>query len=71
MDPLSTPDFDRMTKDEVIAWFDAAGDISPLLAGMDPASEPVARAATDAPMMLDQPSVREASEGSYASRARC
>ncbi|GEM_PF-2198435 len=49
---MSTPDFDRMTKDEIIAWFDTAPDISPVLASMTPATEPVARPATDTPMVL-------------------
>lgn len=49
---MSSPDFERMTKDEVIAWFDAADDISPVLKSMVPATEPVIRPANDMPMML-------------------
>jgi predicted DNA-binding protein len=41
-----------MTKDDVIAWFDNAEDISPVLASMTPATEPVTRAPADSPMML-------------------
>jgi Arc/MetJ-type ribon-helix-helix transcriptional regulator len=46
------PDFERMTKEEIIAWFDNAGDISPALRSMTPATEAVKRGSSDAPMML-------------------
>lgn len=49
---MNAPDFERMTKDEVIAWFDANEDISPLLARTTPATEPMVRLGADAPMML-------------------
>ncbi len=49
---MSSPDFDRMTKDEVLAWVDTAEDISPVLASMIPATQPVGRATTDTPMVL-------------------
>jgi Arc/MetJ-type ribon-helix-helix transcriptional regulator len=48
---LSTPDFDNMTKDEIIAWFDSADDLSPVLASMKRATEPAGRAEAE-PMML-------------------
>jgi Arc/MetJ-type ribon-helix-helix transcriptional regulator len=49
---MSAPDFEHMTKDEILAWFDKAGDLSPLLSSMTPATEPVARAASETPMLL-------------------
>jgi predicted transcriptional regulator len=49
---MADPDFDRMTKDEVIAWFDSAEDISPILAGMSPATDPAPRRAPDIPMVM-------------------
>jgi predicted DNA-binding protein len=48
---VSKPDFECMTKDEVIAWF-RTSDLSPVLAGMTPATEPVRRPARDASMVL-------------------
>jgi predicted transcriptional regulator len=48
---MNNPDFERMTKDEVIAWFDNTRDISPVLGSMTPATEPVRRTA-EVPMML-------------------
>src|SRR5262245_42585431 len=41
-----------MTKDEIVAWFDASDDISPMLASMAPASEPVTSPTPGIPMML-------------------
>ncbi len=49
---MTSPDFDRMTKDEVIAWVDVTDDVSPLLAGLSPAVAPVGAPAPDGPMML-------------------
>jgi hypothetical protein len=49
---VSGPDFEHMTKDEIIAWFETTEDISPLLATMTPATEAVQRQSTDGPMML-------------------
>jgi predicted DNA-binding protein len=49
---VSQPDFERMTKDEVIAWFRTTNDLSPMLADMQPATEPAGRAVTDGPMLL-------------------
>ena len=48
---MSAPDFERMTKDEVIAWFKDTNDLSPILTAMTPAYEPATRPA-DTPMML-------------------
>jgi predicted DNA-binding protein len=47
---VKAPDFEKMTKDEVIAWFRTSTDLSPLLASMTPATEPASR--PEAPMML-------------------
>lgn len=49
---MSGPDFDRMPKDDVVSWFDASDDISPVLATLMPVSEQVVRPATDGPMAL-------------------
>ena len=48
---MSAPDFDRMTKDEIIAWFKDTNDLTPILTAMTPATEPATRPA-DTPMML-------------------
>ena len=48
---VTRPNFDRMTKEEVIAWFDAADDVSPILSTMTPA-EPLAPATSEVPMAL-------------------
>ena len=49
---MSQPDFEHMTKDEVIAWFRTTNDLSPMLADMQPATEPASRPAPEVPMML-------------------
>ena len=49
---MSGPDFEQMTKDEIIAWFKTANDVSPMLASMQPATEPAGRGAAEIPMML-------------------
>jgi len=49
---MSGPDFGRMSKDEVLAWFDHAEDISPVIATVEATSEPARRASGDGPMML-------------------
>jgi predicted transcriptional regulator len=49
---VSGPDFEQMTKDEVIAWFRTTSDVSPILASMEPATEPVRRPAAETPMVL-------------------
>ena len=49
---VSGPDFERMSKNEVVVWFDSAEDISPLLSAVEPVSDVVASPATDAPMAL-------------------
>ncbi|WP_426505589.1 ribbon-helix-helix protein, CopG family [Dactylosporangium sp. McL0621] len=49
---MSDPDFDRMSKDEIVAWFNAAEDVSPLLAAATPVSDEVASPVTDGPMAL-------------------
>lgn len=49
---MSGPNFEKMTKDEVIEWFRNADDVSPVLVSLKPATEPVVRPAGEAPMML-------------------
>jgi Arc/MetJ-type ribon-helix-helix transcriptional regulator len=49
---VSVADFERMTKEEVIAWFDSTDDLSPLLARTTPAAEPAVRVGADTPMLL-------------------
>jgi predicted DNA-binding protein len=49
---VSGPDFEQMTKDEVIAWFKTTKDLSPMLASMVPATEPATRTTPEVPMML-------------------
>jgi predicted transcriptional regulator len=49
---VSGPDFEQMSKDEVVAWFNAAEDVSPLLSAVTPVSDEVASPATDGPMAL-------------------
>lgn len=49
---MSQPDFEHMTKDEVIAWFRTTNDLSPALAEMQPSAEPPSRSAPDVSMML-------------------
>jgi predicted transcriptional regulator len=38
---VSLPDFDQMTKEEIIEWFDTTEDHSALLATMQPSTAPV------------------------------
>ena len=40
---MSRPDFEHMTKDEVIAWFRTTNDLSPMVASMRPVTEPASR----------------------------
>ncbi len=49
---VSQPDFEQMTKDEVIAWFRTTTDLSPIVASMQPATEPAHRPGPDVSMML-------------------
>ena len=49
---MSTPDFDRMTKDEVIAWFRTSDDLRPALVSMRPATESTSRPVPEVPMVL-------------------
>jgi predicted DNA-binding protein len=49
---VSGPDFEQMTKDEVIAWFKTTKDLSPVLTLMTPSTEPAGRSAPEGPMML-------------------
>jgi predicted DNA-binding protein len=41
--PVTLPDFDRMTKDEILEWFDNTPDLSPLIRTMKPATEEIRR----------------------------
>ncbi|MDG4764608.1 ribbon-helix-helix domain-containing protein [Solwaraspora sp. WMMD406] len=47
---MSEPDFDRMTKDEVITWFQITDSLAPVIRSMNPA--PATGPAPEAPMML-------------------
>ncbi|TDB69756.1 MULTISPECIES: ribbon-helix-helix domain-containing protein [unclassified Micromonospora] len=47
---MTEPDFDRMTKDEVIAWFQNTDSLMPVIRSMTAA--PTTGAAPEAPMML-------------------
>ena len=38
---MTLPDFDQMTKDEIIDWFNTTDSLAPLLATMEPSTEPV------------------------------
>lgn len=49
---MTGPDFDRMSKDELVAWFDSAEDISPLLEKMEPATDSVEPLGPGVPMVL-------------------
>ena len=49
---MSTPDFDRMTKDEIIAWFKTSDNLTPVLTSMSPATEPAGRPVPEVPMVL-------------------
>ncbi|WP_344405547.1 ribbon-helix-helix domain-containing protein [Dactylosporangium fulvum] len=49
---MSGPDFERMSKDEVVAWFDASDDVSPLLSAVAPVSDGVVSPAVDGPMAM-------------------
>lgn len=49
---MNTPDFERMTKDEIIAWFRTSDNLSPALASMSPATEPSGRPIPEIPMVL-------------------
>jgi predicted transcriptional regulator len=49
---MSGPDFERMSKDEVVAWFDTSDDVSPLLSAAAPVSDGVVSPAADGPMAM-------------------
>ncbi|GAA3246627.1 ribbon-helix-helix protein, CopG family [Dactylosporangium siamense] len=49
---MSGPDFERMSKDEVVAWFDASDDVSPLLSAVAPVEDGVVSPAVDGPMAM-------------------
>ena len=49
---MSTPDFDQMTKDEVIAWFKTSDDLTPALGPMRPATDTTRRPLPEVPMVL-------------------
>jgi predicted transcriptional regulator len=48
---VTLPDFDRMTKDEILEWFDRTEDLSPLIRTMQPDTEEIRRS-PHPPMML-------------------
>jgi hypothetical protein len=41
-----------MSKDEVVAWFDASDDVSPLLSTVEPVVDGVVSPAADGPMVM-------------------
>lgn len=47
---MTEPDFNRMTKDEVIAWFQNTDSLAPIVTSMTPA--PASGVAPEVPMML-------------------
>jgi predicted DNA-binding protein len=49
---VSKPNFEEMTKDEIIAWFKTTTNLSPILSSMTPATEPASRPAPEVPMIL-------------------
>jgi predicted transcriptional regulator len=49
---MSGPDFERMSKDEVVAWFDASDDVSPLLSTVESVADGVVSPAADGPMAM-------------------
>lgn len=49
---MSGPDFERMSKDEVVAWFNSSEDVSPLLSAVAPVSDGVTSPAADGPMAM-------------------
>jgi predicted DNA-binding protein len=49
---MSEPNFERMSKEEVIAWFRTTPDLSPMLASMEPSTEPSTTGPAEVPMML-------------------
>ncbi len=48
--PVTEPNFDHMTKDEIVAWFQHADSLTPVIRSMTPA--PPSGPAPEAPMML-------------------
>jgi Arc/MetJ-type ribon-helix-helix transcriptional regulator len=51
-DPVSEPNFDAMTKNEVVAWFRDTRSLAPVMAAMTPSTDPPSSAPPDVPMML-------------------
>jgi predicted transcriptional regulator len=49
---VSDPNFDSMTKDEVIAWFRTTDTLAPAIRSMTPSAEPAADPVPEIPMML-------------------
>jgi predicted DNA-binding protein len=49
---LSEPNFDSMTKDEVVAWFRTTDTLAPVIRSMTPSAEPATDPTPDIPMML-------------------
>ena len=49
---MSEPEFDSMTKDEVIAWFRTTDTLAPVIRSMTPSAEPAADPVPEIPMML-------------------
>jgi predicted transcriptional regulator len=51
-DYVSEPNFDEMTKEEVIAWFQTTETLAPVMTSMTPSAEPAADPTPEIPMML-------------------
>lgn len=49
---MTGPNFDKMTKNEVIDWFRTTQNLSPVLSSMAPAAESATRPAAGIPMAL-------------------
>jgi predicted DNA-binding protein len=49
---VSDPDFESMTKDEVIAWFRTTDTLAPVIRSMTQSAEPAADPVPEIPMML-------------------
>lgn len=49
---MTEPDFEGMTKDEIVTWFKDSDDISAALTSMVRAIEPTTRPASGVPMLL-------------------
>jgi predicted transcriptional regulator len=49
---VNEPNFQAMTKEQIVAWFRSACTLAPIMATMTPSTEPPAAARPETPMML-------------------